>query len=121
MIDWSHIGFSGSILALGLIGFIGVTLLPIRAFKLLRRHAISWRSSVANRVAFVLLVVATMAVVLYGLPHLARVFACLTDMRCGANRAGGMISLALFGVGYLAFEAVAFLSGLFSRTRGAAA
>jgi hypothetical protein len=121
MMDWSYIGFAGSIIALGLLGLVGVTLLPLRTFQLLRMYTRSWRSSVPSRAALVLVAVAAVSVALYGLPHLARVLACLTDMRCGANRAGGMISLAFFGAGYLAFEFVAVVAKFVARRRGVAA
>ena len=115
MIDWSYIGFAGSIFALGFVGFIGVTLLPIRTFQLLRRHARGWRSSFASRVALVVVAIAAVSVAIYGVPYIVRVFNCLTDMRCGANRAGGMISLASFGAGYLVFEVVALVASLVAR------
>lgn len=115
MLDWSHIGFSGSILTLGFVGFVGATLFPVRAFQQLRKHALGMRLSFASQAAFALVAVAAVCLALYGIPHLVRVFTCLTDMRCGPNRAGGLISLAAFGAGYLAFEAMAFLANRFTR------
>jgi hypothetical protein len=121
MIDWSYIGFADSIIALGFAGFVGVTLLPLRSFVLMRKYANGWSSSVWSRSALILVAVAAAGVVVYGAPILVGLFHCLTDMRCGPNRAGGMISLALFGVGYLAFEVVALVANLLARRRGSAA
>jgi len=121
MIDWSYIGSAGSIISLGLVGFVGVTLLPLRSFQLMRKYARGWRSSELSRVALILVAVASAAVVVYGAPLLIGLFHCLTDLRCGPNRAGGMISLALFGVGYLAFEVVALVAKLLAKKRGSAA
>lgn len=121
MIDWPYIGFSGSIIALGFVGFAGATLLPLRSFRLMCKYAHGWRSSVWSRVALILVAVSAAGVVVYGTPLLVGLFHCLTDMRCGPNRAGGMISLALFGVGYLAFEVVALVANLLARRHGSAA
>ena len=121
MIDWSYIGFAGPILALGFIGFAGVTLLPLRSFQLIRKYARGWRSSVWSRVALILVAVAAVGVAAYGAPLLVRLFHCLTDMRCGPNRAGGMINLAMFGAGYLAFEAAVLAAKLLAIRRRSAA
>jgi hypothetical protein len=86
MIDWSYIGFAGSIFALGFIGFAGVTLLPLRSFHLLRRYAHSWRSSVWSRIALIMVAVAATAVAVYGGPSLCGYFTALPT--CAAARIG---------------------------------
>ena len=121
MIDWSYIGFAGSIFALGLLGVLGVTLLPLRTFQLLRKHGRHWHSSMACRIAVLIVALAATVSILYGLPYLVRVFNCLTDMRCGANRAGGLISFAFFGACYLGFEIAALGANLVARRRSVAA
>lgn len=104
MTDWSYLIFSSAIYALGFLGLFGVSLLPLRAFLVLRRNAFLWHSSSIGKVSLLLVGAAAVAAIALGIPQIAGVFRCLTEMRCGANRASGWFFLAVFGVCYLAFE-----------------
>jgi NADH:ubiquinone oxidoreductase subunit 6 (subunit J) len=104
MTDWSYLLFAGSIYALGFIGLFGVSLLPLRAFVALRRDAFLWHSSVTGKTSLILVGAAALIALVLGIPQIAGVFRCLTELHCGANRASGWFFLAIFGVYYLAFE-----------------
>ena len=77
-----HFAFAGSIHALGLTGGLALALLPTRTYRLLRMHARSWQTSAGARAAFLTVIVAAACAIALGLSCLARVFICLTEMRC---------------------------------------
>jgi NADH:ubiquinone oxidoreductase subunit 6 (subunit J) len=104
MTDWSYLLFAGSIYALGFIGLFGVSLLPLRAFVALRRNAFLWHSSATGKTSLILVGAAALIALILGIPQIAGVFRCLTELHCGANRASGWFFLAIFGAYYLAFE-----------------
>ena len=104
MTDWSYLLFSSTIYALGFLGLFGISLLPLRAFLALRRNASLWQSSAIGKVSLVLIGAAAVVAISFGVVLIADVFRCLTEMRCGANRASGWFFLAMFGACYLAFE-----------------
>ena len=106
MTDWSSLLLASSIYALGFLGLFGVSLLPLRALSALRRNAFLWHSSVLGKTSLILVGVAAIAAIAIGVPQIAGVFHCLTEMHCGANRASGWLFLAVFGACYLAFELV---------------
>lgn len=89
---------------MGFVGLFGVSLLPLQAFLALRRNAFLWHASVLGKISLILVAVAAIAAVAIGIPQIAGVFRCLTEMHCGASRASGWLFLAIFGVCYLAFE-----------------
>ena len=107
MTDWSYEILSRTILSLGFVGLVGITLLPLRTYFLVRRHAPLWNSSLAIRVALSVVAIAAAAACFVGAQAISQAFQCLTEMRCGPNRASSWISLAVFGACYLSFEAVA--------------
>ncbi|WP_312370092.1 hypothetical protein [Stenotrophomonas sp.] len=102
--DWRYLLFAGSIHALGFVGLFAITLLPLRAFLAIRRNAYLWHASGIGRVSLVIVAATAIAAVSLSIPLLARVFRCLTETYCGANRASGWIFLAFIGVLYLGFE-----------------
>ena len=104
MTDWSYLLFAGSVYALGFIGLFGISLLPLRAFLALRRNAFLWRSSATGKISLILVGAAAVVAIALGIPQIAGVFRCLTEMHCGANRASGWFFLAIFGACYIAFE-----------------
>ena len=104
MTDWPYLLFASSIYVLGFLGLFGISLLPIRATLALRRNAFLWRSSFIGKAALILVGAAAVAAIAFGVPQIASVFRCLTEMYCGANRASGWFFLAVFGACYLAFE-----------------
>ncbi|MUV14556.1 hypothetical protein [Noviluteimonas gilva] len=109
MTDWSYILFASAIYGFGFLGLFGISLLPMRATIALRRNAFLWHSSASGRVSLIVVGVAAVAAIAYGVPLIAGVFRCLTEMRCGANRASGWFFVAQFGVCYLTFELVSNL------------
>lgn len=121
MTDWSYLLFVSSIYALGFLGLFGVSLLPLRAFLALRRNASLWHSSVLGKASLILVGTTAIAAIAIGIPQIAGVFRCLTEMHCGANRASGWFFLAAFGASYLAFELVSTVVLAVARKVGSAA
>lgn len=106
MTDWSYLLFAGSIYALGFLGLFGITLLPLRAYLGVRRNSYLWHvSALGKATLLVVTVTAVAAIALSALPAV-KVFRCLTESYCGANRASGWFYLAFVGAAYLAFEVV---------------
>jgi hypothetical protein len=106
MTDWSYLLLAGSIYALGFLGLFGITLLPLRAFQILRRNSYLWRTSALGKTAVLIAAVAGISAISMSIPQVVRMFRCLTEMHCGANRASGWFTLAFIGVYYLGFEVV---------------
>jgi len=104
MTDWSYLLFAGSIYALGFLGLFAITLLPLRAFLALRRNSHLWHASAIGKTALLMVAVAAIAAVSLSIPPVAKVFRCLTETYCGANRASGWFFLAFIGASYLGFE-----------------
>lgn len=104
MTDWSYLLFAGSIYALGFLGLLAITFLPLRAFRVIRRNSHLWHASGVGRAAFLIVAASAITAVSLSIFPLARVFRCLTEMYCGANRASGWFFLAFIGVFYLGFE-----------------
>lgn len=104
MTDWSYLLFAGSIYALGFLGLFAITLLPLRAFLALRRSSYLWHVSAIGKAAMLIVVFAAIVAVSLSIPLIAKVFRCLTETHCGANRASGWFFLAFIGVFYLGFE-----------------
>lgn len=89
MTDWWNALVAGSIYALGTVGLFAVTLLPLRAFLALRRNWHLWHESTFCKAALLMVAVAAVAALSLSIPCVARVFRCLTEAHCGANRASG--------------------------------
>jgi len=104
MTDWTHFLFSGSIHTLGFAGLFGITLLPLRAFLIIRGNAFLWRSTFTGKAAITLVLAAAILAIWNSVQLAAKVFRCLTDMHCGPNQSSGWISLAFIGAFYLGFE-----------------
>jgi len=104
MTDWSYLLLSGSIYALGFLGLFAITLLPLRTFLVLRRNSYLWHASGTGKTALLVVALVAIAAVSLSIPPLAKVFRCLTETYCGANRASGWFFLAFIGVFYFAFE-----------------
>ena len=97
-----------AIYLLGAIGFFGITLLPLRAWLLLRAHFPILSASTLGKVAYLLVILAAILAVGLSAASLAKVAKCLLGLHCHANRSGGWFFLVSIGVWYLAFEAFAF-------------
>jgi hypothetical protein len=102
-------GFYAMFYGLGAVGFVAVTALPARVWLFARRYAWAWRSSLAQRVALALVLVAGLVAIALAASCLYSVARCLLGYHCSANRAGGWIWLAAVGFWYLAFELIAAL------------
>lgn len=102
---------------LGFAGLVAFTLLPIRVWQLLVRREL-FRIVSTNRVMAGFGVAVALAlpfyIYLWG-STLSRLSICLTQGFCGANRASGLILLAIFGGYYLIFEAGLALTRLWHR------
>ena len=93
---------------LGTIGFFGITLLPLRAWLLLRANLPLLSAPALGKVAYFLVMLAAIVAVGLSAASLAKVAKCLLGLHCHANRSGGWFFLVSIGVWYLAFEAFAF-------------
>ena len=103
------VAFSTAFYALGGLGFVAVTALPFRAWRLLGQNLWAIRSSAVQRVGYVLLVAAAVTASALAGASLAHAGRCLLGYHCSANAAGGWIAMAGVGFWYLAFEFVAFV------------
>lgn len=92
---------------LGLLGMAGVWLVPRRTWMLVLLFRRGFPGQARRRIFWVALVMlAALGVsLLVGASPLPRVFRCLWDGWCTANRGGGLLNLALFGVSVLVVEA----------------
>ncbi len=104
MTDWSHLLFAGSIYALGFLGLLAITLLPLRSFLALRRNVHLWHASAVGKAALLLVAVTVVTTISLSIFPFTRVFRCLTEAYCGPNRAHGWLYLAFIGMFYLGFE-----------------
>ena len=106
--------FSG----LGLLGALGLVLLPWQGWLLLVRRRIRQPVQlVPVDIAFAALILSAMGFALYvASDALPRVHRCLTDsFHCGGNRAGGMIHLATFGVSVAIVEVFWLIGWLYQK------
>jgi hypothetical protein len=100
------------LIGLALMGMAGVCLVPMRLWYVvvLRRAGYPLnKSRPAFLIALLVLVPAVLAMFAAS-QTMPRVFFCLTDMRCGASRAGGLVNLAIFGASVLLMELCWFLA-----------
>lgn len=95
--------------ALGGFGFIAIIALPVRAWQHLHRHRGALRGGAAQCLAYLLLVLASIAAITFAGAYLLDVARCLLGLYCGANMASGWIRLSSISVLYLSFELLAFV------------
>ena len=101
--------FSTALYALGGLGFVAVSALPVRAWLLLRRNRWAIRSAAIQRVAYLFLVAAALAAAVFAGANLVHAARCLLGYHCSASAAGGWLAMAAVGFWYLAFEAIALV------------
>jgi len=108
--------------SLGIVGALGIALVPMRAWVLFVRRRI-WYPIAPALVQVVLAAVPASAIAWagwLGSESLPKVHRCLMDtLNCSANRSGGMIALATFGLGVLAVEPAWLAAGLAQHCTGA--
>jgi hypothetical protein len=105
-------------LVLGVVGALGVTLVPMRAWQLVvkRRLYAASLSQRQNVALFFFPALALLFAVWLGCNALPRVYGCLLDStHCSGNRSGGLIRLAEFGVGVACLEVCWWASSFFRR------
>lgn len=95
--------------ALGGFGFFAITALPVRAWRHLHRHRGALRGGAAQCLAYLLLVLASIAAITFAGACLLDVARCLLGLYCGPNIASGWIRLGSISVLYLSFELFAFV------------
>ncbi len=117
MTSWSNLLFSGCLYALGIVGLFGITLLPLRASRALLRDTNLWRVSSFGKAILTVVAIAGIAAIALSVPHVARVFRCLTEGFCGPNRASGWFALCFVGAFYAMFEAVSITALTLARKR----
>ncbi|HEY1141435.1 MAG TPA: hypothetical protein VGE88_14710 [Lysobacter sp.] len=100
----------GTVYVLGFIGLVGIVLIPLRSFVVIRHLADFWNSSLRIR----LLIAAFAAVAIFLLfaeAHLLiGISRCLLGEHCGANRTSGWTKVAGIGFWYVTFELTAFIT-----------
>lgn len=101
-----------AILGLGAVGFIAITLIPLRGYLVLRHYRqLLSSNSTGTSVYLLMMAVVLSAIVTAGFPFM-RVSGCLLDSQaCHPNRSGGWFFLAAIGFVYLVFELLLFLLG----------
>jgi len=91
--------------SLGAIGLFGITLLPLRAYSLLRRWSLPlWQASIAGKFLLAVTVAMVLGALAFEFQLLSRVFNCLLGESCGPKRASGLGYMAAIGFWYLCFE-----------------
>ena len=90
----------------GVLGMVGISLIPMHLWSIAIERKIKYPLDLSRRSWFVvtLALLPILFSTLLGSYTLPKVFLCLLEMQCGANRAGGLINLAVFGVSVLAVE-----------------
>jgi hypothetical protein len=97
-------------LGLGAIGFVAITLIPLRGYLVLHRYRQLVRSNIAGTTIYLLMVAVILSAVIAATEPLIRVSRCLLDApACHPNQSGGWFSLAAIGVVYLALELLLFI------------
>src|SRR5690606_12465619 len=100
-----HLLITTSINALGFLGVLAITLLPLRALTTLRSSWRLWPNS-SGKAAFVVVATAAVTAISFSVPIAVRVFRCLTEGYCGPGVASGWLYLSFIGVLYVGFEVV---------------
>jgi hypothetical protein len=100
------------ILALGAVGFIAITLIPLRGCLVLRHYHQLARSNIAGKTIYLLMVATVLSAAVAAVGPLLRVSRCLLDApACHPNQSGGWFFLATIGFVYLALEFLLFVLG----------
>jgi hypothetical protein len=107
--SWQDVVFVTTLFALGILGFFGITLLPLRSAKLLRSNLLLWRTSPLGKVTFTVLAFVAIAAIAFAFTCTVKVSRCLLGYHCSADRSGGWLYLAQIGFLYALFETLAFL------------
>ena len=91
---------TGAAFALGATGMAGVALVPAHLWSLvvLRRVRSPLPPGTRGILIAIIAFVPLASAVFVAASTMPRVFGCLSDMRCGPNRAGGLLALAAFGL-----------------------
>lgn len=94
-----------TLLGLGAVGFIAITLIPLRGYLVLRRYCQLARSNIAGTTIYLLMVATVLLAVMAAAQPLVRVSRCLLDApACHPNQSGGWFFLAAIGAVYIALE-----------------
>ena len=105
-----------AIFGLGAVGFIGITLIPLRGYLVLRRHRQLVGSNAAGASVYLLMMMAALSAVVAAVSPLMRVSKCLLDAPvCHPNQSGGWFFLAAIGFVYLVLEMLLFVLGWLAR------
>lgn len=89
-----------------LLGTLGFSLIPMHLWSIAMERKIKCplNSSRYSYLVVSLVLIPICFSILLGTLTLPMVYICLLEMRCGPNRAGGLINLAIFGVSVLVVE-----------------
>ena len=100
--------------AFGVIGLFGITLFPIRAVSLFRRHFFLRSASKPGKWLLFLMFLVTAVLFYFCIELTINMSRCLLGYHCGANRASGWMNLSAIGVWYGVFELLSLLFGFLS-------
>ena len=101
---WQSTFFEAALIALGVVGFFAISLLPLRAWTLLRQNKGLILAPFYGKTAYAIVCIAAAAAIWASASSLLKVSHCLLGLHCSANRAGGWLFLSSIGFWYLAFE-----------------
>jgi hypothetical protein len=90
--------------SLAVVGLVGFSLVPYRTYEYSR---FLYKNRFKSQFLLALPAIGFLVIV-WSTTYYKVIFKCLTEMVCGANRAQGVIILALFGCIVLAFEVVRY-------------
>jgi hypothetical protein len=102
---------------LGVVGALGLSLTPFRAWTLLIRRRI-WDPLQPVPAHFALAVLALAGIAFAGIVAVdtyPRIYHCLMESRCGPNQSSGMIKMAILGGAVAIQETAWLLAGLGQR------
>jgi hypothetical protein len=103
-------GMKVALLGLGAVGFVAITLIPLRGYLVLHRYRQLARSNVTGTTIYLLMVAAVLSAVMAAVDPLIRVSRCLLDApTCHPNQSGGWFFLTTIGIVYLALELILFI------------
>lgn len=101
--------FLFAIYTLGVIGFLAITLMPLRSIKLLFRYQEFIQQSIPSKIISVLLVINATVCFVFAFPLFLKVSKCLIEGYCSANRSGGWLWLCLIGATYILLELISYI------------
>jgi len=99
----------------GVIGLFGITLFPVRAASLFRKHFFLWSASKSGKWLLLVMLLVCAVLLFFCLEITINMSRCLLGYHCGPNRASGWLMLSSIGIWYGFFEFLSLLFRMLSR------